>query len=180
MANLQETWLPILDYPNYEISSLGNIRQAFTKKPLKQRPNTRGYLIVGLRKEGVQKTFLVHRLVAIHFIENPDNKAEVNHRWGDKKDNRATELEWTTRKENEQHARRVLGKKSLFSNNASAVTGINSPRAKAVIKLLNGEVLKVYDLIAQVKDDGFNPAMVSHCCNKRRKTHKGFNWEYKN
>ncbi len=170
--------MPVNNFSNYAVSDQGEIKRVKDNKILKQRFNTRGYLIVGLRKEGRQTTFLVHRLVAIHFIPNPDNKAEVNHRLGIKDDNRASELEWMTRVENEEHARRVLGKKSLFSNSMVPPTGKDSHRAKSVVKECDGVVLKTYDFIQQVKEDGFSPAMVSHCCRGIRKTHKGFTWEY--
>jgi hypothetical protein len=63
-----------------------------------------GYLQIRLAKRPLQGTFLVHRLVAQHFIPNPENKPEVNHKWGNKEDNRASELEWVTEKENSQDA----------------------------------------------------------------------------
>ena len=62
------------------------------------------YKIVSYMENGKQKNIAVHRLVAIAFIPNPENKPEVNHINGDKSDNNVSNLEWVTRKENTQHA----------------------------------------------------------------------------
>jgi len=67
-------------------------------------PNRKGYYQVAMSENKNNKFPLLQRLVAIAFIPNPDNKPDVNHRFGDKSDNRASMLEWNTRAENIQHA----------------------------------------------------------------------------
>jgi len=70
-----------------------------------QSPNTDGYPCVTLRADGGnRKTLRVHQLVARLFVPNPDNKPEVNHRFGVKTDNHFSQLEWATHAENIQHA----------------------------------------------------------------------------
>lgn len=66
--------------------------------------NADGYLHVQLTDKGKTKDFLVHRLVAITHILNPENKKTVNHKNGDKHDNRLENLEWMTTSENVQHS----------------------------------------------------------------------------
>ena len=69
-------------------------------KEIKPRKNKDGYMQVNLCKNGKQKTFSVHRLLALHFIPNPENKTEVDHINGIRHDNRLENLRWLTRKEN--------------------------------------------------------------------------------
>jgi hypothetical protein len=71
---------------------------------LKQKINKYGYCEVTLYKEGKQKTFLVHRLLAKAFLPNPLNLPVVNHKNGIKSDNRLENLEWATYRENTNHA----------------------------------------------------------------------------
>ena len=84
--------------PAYEISNLGNIKHG--DKILKPTNDARGYLKIVI--DGHH--YKIHRLVAMHFKRNPDDKPIVNHKNGNKKDNRASNLEWVTQSENVQHA----------------------------------------------------------------------------
>ncbi len=116
-----EEWKDIPGYVGYyEVSSLGRVRsvprvvahadgrrQPVSGRVLKQNPDDWGYLLVSLNKNGKGVTSKVHRLVAIAFIPNPENKPEVNHKTGDKTANSVTDLEWSTGKENTDHARRL-------------------------------------------------------------------------
>lgn len=77
------------------------------EKLIKQCLNRKGYSMVGLMLYGKQTSIVVHRLVAIQWLQNPNNKPEVNHINGIKTDNRVENLEWVTTKENCQHASRI-------------------------------------------------------------------------
>lgn len=97
----------------YEVSTLGRVRR--NGKILKQS-NREGYRILTLSIDNKQKTMLVHRMVALRFIPNPENKPQVNHIDGDKANNMVTNLEWCTPGENEQHSYDVLGKVTWNKN----------------------------------------------------------------
>lgn len=66
--------------------------------------NRNGYAEVALTKDGSTKTIPLHRLIAKHFVPNPENKPCVNHKNGVKTDNRIANLEWVTKQENTKHA----------------------------------------------------------------------------
>lgn len=110
-------WFDIKGYEGlYQINKNGEVRSLphYTKfkngtayrkgKLLKIHDNGKGYLKVDLCKDGKQKRFFIHRLVAGTFIENPNNLPQVNHINGNKKDNRVENLEWVTASTNVNHA----------------------------------------------------------------------------
>lgn len=110
MKSMKEIWIPIKDYEDqYMISNLGRIKSLKRKGRknniiLKEGVDKCGYLFVSLTKNGISHTFYNHRLVALHFILNNENKLEVNHIDGNKKNNYFYNLEWVTHLENINHA----------------------------------------------------------------------------
>lgn len=101
-----ETWKRIEDFPDYMVSSLGNVisTKSGKAKVMRKRYHNRGYLQFILRNENGGKSFKGHRLVAAAFIPNDENKPQVNHINGVKDDNRVENLEWCTNLENAQHS----------------------------------------------------------------------------
>ena len=97
-------WCWIKDYENiYEISNNGDIKRYYKNgniRILKPTKNNKGYLFLSLCKKGEQKFFLIHRLIAIYFIPNPDNKPYIDHRDGDKLNNSISNLRWVSHQEN--------------------------------------------------------------------------------
>ena len=152
---------------NYSVSSTGRVRNDLTSREL--NPSTQqDYKHTTLQINGKSKRFRVHRLVAIAFIPNPENKPYVNHLNGNKSDNRVENLEWTTPQENTVHAWK---------------TGL----AVSVVKKevcqygLNGELISVYESIAEAcRKTNSIPEKVTMCCQRLRDTHNQFQWRYKN
>lgn len=100
---MAEIWKVIEGFEDYQISSWGRVMGKH--KIMKQHPNEKGYLMVGLRKNNREYKKRVHRLVAQNFIPNPDNLPQVNHKDGNPRNNSITNLEWTTNTDNNEHAK---------------------------------------------------------------------------
>lgn len=105
MGVRMEIWKEVRDFEGiYEISSLGRVKILRNGNIKKNWVYKSGYAYIVLTKNKVQKTFLVHRIVAKAFIPNPDKKEQVNHLNCNKSDNRVSNLEWCSRSENAFHA----------------------------------------------------------------------------
>ena len=89
----------------YACTTDGKIWSHRSKKFLKPTKNPRGYLHVTFTKDNKRYDYRVHRLVAMTFIDNPNNKEQVNHIDGDKLNNYLNNLEWVTAEENIEHAK---------------------------------------------------------------------------
>lgn len=106
-----ETWKDIEDFEGYQISNLGrvkslNYRHTKRERILQQRLGTEGYCQINLFKNGKKYAFLVHRLVAMAYIPNPNGKPQVNHIDECKTNNCVENLEWATAKENTNYGTR--------------------------------------------------------------------------
>ena len=108
--NTQEIWKAVADSNGiYHISDHGQVKslkygkERILKPSLVGRPGNQ-YLAVDLVIKDKRKMHKIHRLVAMAFIPNPENKPQVNHKDGNKLNNHIDNLEWATAKENQQHA----------------------------------------------------------------------------
>jgi hypothetical protein len=97
-----EVWKQVSGWDNYLVSNLGKVRNSKTGRILRQSIRG-GYCFVGLCQKSDSKTKPVHRLVAMAFIDNPENKEQVNHIDKNRSNNCASNLEWTTPLENNIH-----------------------------------------------------------------------------
>lgn len=107
------------------------------------------YLVMDLYKNGKRKTELVHRLIALTFIENKTNASDVNHKDGNRLNNELSNLEWVSRSENLKHSYRVLGRKCWMKG----MTGAKNSKSKKIKCLKNGELFKEYDSIMDAQRD---------------------------
>lgn len=103
-TELVEEYKDIQGYENYLISNLGNIKNKKTNKILSTYKNHNNYVYVSLYKNGKSNKIRVHRLVGKAFIQNPDNKPEIDHIDKKRDNNIFTNLRWATHSENMQHA----------------------------------------------------------------------------
>lgn len=169
-----EEWRTINDFPNYSVSNFGNVRNDATNKAMKLNLKG-GYYVVQLTNDVERKGFKVHRLVAQAFIENPENKSDVNHEDKNKLNNHVSNLTWMTRKENNQH--RCAG------------LVIKTNKNKPVVRLgLNDCVLEKYNSIEDAgiwaKNNGYTKTehngrnAIGNCVNGLSKKAYGFEWKY--
>lgn len=166
---MEEIWKDIKGYEDlYQISNMGNVRSlnySRTGKTEILRPGSdRGYLCVGLCKNGKAKTYRVHRLVAQAFIPNPDELPCINHIDEDKTNNRVENLEWC------DHA---------YNNNYGTRNERVGPnRGKSILCVETGEVYSSQQEAA--RRTGISQSHISAvCCKKpKRKTAGGFHWEF--
>jgi hypothetical protein len=130
---MNETWKDVRGYEGYyQVNSLGEIKSLervvkthnqhgetimkIQERVLSPGTNNHGYSTIVLYKNGGKKTFTAHRLVAIAFIPNTENKPEVNHKDGIKSHNWIANLEWDTTSENQKHAFNSDLKKPSYGN----------------------------------------------------------------
>lgn len=167
-----EEWLPINNYENYEVSSLGQIRNKKTNRILKSSSKG-GYLSVGLTNEINKKSFAVHRLVALAFIENPENKAQVNHKDKVRNNNTVSNLEWVSPLENNIHKCLTLEQKT---NQNLRIWRVDN----------NDTKIQIYDSICEAAnwcvENGYSPLLhtargnISCALNGKYKSSCGFKW----
>lgn len=134
IKNLEgEEWRPIFGWEDrYQISNMGRVKSLFSgEKLMSASQKQNGYIRVTLNRDHKNKDYYVHRLVAEAFIPNPNNLPEVNHRFGNKMDNRVTELEWSNRSLNNKHAYQELGRVSTFKDKC----GRQNPRSRPLIAI---------------------------------------------
>ena len=122
-------------------------------------------------------------MVAEHFISNPENKPQVNHKDGNKQNNYIDNLEWVTEKENIQHTYRTNLMNQSGENNAMyGRLGADNPNSIPIIQLnkYTNQKIKEYDSMASAgRELGVNVSKICECCKGRRLSAYGYKWEYK-
>ena len=147
---MAEEWKVIDGYNNnYSVSNKGNVKNNNTNKILKQAVNRGGYNKLCLSVNGKKKTELIHRLVALAFIPNPENKPHTDHINNIKTDNNVNNLRWATRSENQHNQK-------LSKANTSGVKGVsyNKSKKKWVAQIqLDGIAIHIgyFDTIEEAK-----------------------------
>ena len=181
-----ENWKNIKGYEGfYQVSNLGRIKSVerdiycqngivhhLKEKILVPALNNKGYQYVNLSKNGKGKLMLVHRLVAMAFIPNPENKPQVNHKDENPLNNCVDNLEWCTASYNALYGTR---NERIIQNRRSYKFG-NAPHAKPVFC---EELNKTFDCAKRVEEElGILGTSISNVCKGKRKTAGGFHWRY--
>ena len=178
---MKEVWKDIQGYEGkYQVSNLGNVKSVNYHRTKKERILTphkiSGYLIVKLYKNGIQKNFLIHRLVSQAFIENPENLPEVNHIDENKLNNRVDNLEFCDRKYNNNygsHNERGLETKKLRKCKNAEIPVLQFTK--------DGKFVNEYKSISEAaRCTGINQGNIVSCLKGRLLTAGGFVWKYKN
>lgn len=137
-----------------------------------KRPNKKGYDKVCLNLNGKTKSVFVHRLVAIAFIANPNNKPQVNHIDGNKSNNLVSNLEWCTNGENQIHAYR------LGLNKVTGRAGRKKRRVRQ-IDPITGIAMAEYGSLADAgRKTGANCVNIRKAALGQRKTAGGYQWAF--
>lgn len=162
-----EVWKDIPGFENYQISNYGNVKSlnyGRTGKPklLKPTVSGKGYLQVRLSKSGKPNALLVHRLVAMAFVQNLNNRKQINHKDENKFNNNADNLEWCDNQYNNTY------------------NGKHNKIAKPVIQRSKaGNEIARYESIREAeRKTGIKNITITRCCKGVYKTAGGYVWEY--
>lgn len=169
---MEEIWKEIPGYEClYQVSNKGRVRGLVRNKILKQSKLTGGYLNVWLSKGGKVKIKRVHRLVALAFLPNPQNKEYVNHIDKDVTNNNVDNLEWVTQSENQKHSYMVGRNINTHAAHEKKCKRINVYRNGELVMRFNSakECASALNLNYKV--------LIDSICQKWNQ-YKGFRFEY--
>lgn len=180
-----EIWKPVPGHLQYEVSNLGRVKRLPGYRDTRRGPayhkggilaprlRKAGYLGVGLYSKNKCKYYLVHRLVALAFIPNPNNYPQVNHKDENPANNRADNLEWCTSKYNNNYGTKGQRLSASFTNNRK--------RSKPVEQYTkDGLLIREFPSAAETaRQLGLYKSGVVSCCNGIYPTYHGFAFRYK-
>ena len=165
-------------FPSYYISNFGNIKH--DNNFLKKCIHSNGYEQVNIRIGNKYVTKLIHRLVAVAFIPNPDNKPCVDHIDGDKSNNRADNLRWVTTKENCNNpiTKSRLNKK-IGEYMVGRLGGLHQRAKQIAMYSICGDLIKTFLSVKDAqRETGLNDSNIVKCCKGIKKTCGGYIWAY--
>lgn len=165
-----EYWKDIEGYEGYyQISSHGRVKNVKTNLILTGDINNAGYKRVWLYTP-IKKRFFIHRLVAYHFCKGYKNDFIVNHKDGNKLNNKAKNLEWVTHSENDLHA---------YKYNLRKPNPCKFKHKIIAYDLNTHEIIKIYKNIQDCCDDlKVARSNVYNCCNNKQKSCRGYGLKY--
>lgn len=180
-----EKWKRVADFPSYEISNFGRVRNASGKVLKPQKNKTNGYYQIMLHN-GINgnkiKLHYLHRLVATYFLPPPaDGQTQINHKNGDRQNNTASNLQWkySSDKENFNAGIKVSRKVRVYKQ-------APTPKYYQIIRQLtqSGFCVASYLGYAKLKEKGYNPISVKNASKgkhnlkgKEHRKYKGYYWQ---
>lgn len=167
-------WKDIDGASLYKVSSNGDVVNKKTGKFRKWQDNGTGYYYVELTmNDGNKKKFYIHRLVAQAFIPNPDNLPEVNHIDEDKSNNSVDNLNWISKKGNNNYGTKVV--RTQITRNKNHCANAEKP---VICKNSNNEIVAVFNSIQEAaRLTSAYRANIQACLSGKRKTAGGYFWE---
>ena len=171
---MQEIWKPVVGWEGiYEVSNLGKVRNMYGVILIGWK--TKDYHYISLSKNGKNKKYRVHRLVAQAFIPNPKNLPVVNHIDENKLNNCVDNLEWCTQEEN---VCKYFGTKPKIKKPKIKDYHI----AKPILQLdKNGNFIKKWKSMMEIERNlNIKSGNISLCCNGKKPSAKGYIWRYAN
>lgn len=165
-----EIWKDIENYVGYyQVSSYGRVKNIKTGNILTGDINNNGYKRVCLYTP-VKKRFFIHRLVAYHFCEGYQDNLVVNHKDGNKQNNKADNLEWITRSENDLHA---------YKLNLRQPHSCQFKHRIIAYDINSDDIIKIYNNVQECCDDlKVARSNIYNCCNGKQKTCRGYKLKY--
>lgn len=181
---MKEIWKDIKDYEGmYQISDIGNVKSLNYRnlgyaKNLVPKRNNCGRMWVELTKNGCKKQMLVHRLVAMAFIDNPNHYPQINHKDENPANNCVDNLEWCTQSYNIQYTiNRHPRQRREIKNYSLKYRKISGREIEQVSQ--DGKVIKTWnDARTIFKETGMSQWSITQCCDGKRKQAYGFKWQY--
>lgn len=181
----EEIWKPITDFPNYEVSSKGQVKSKYKNIIMKLQKTYAGYLKITLKNnEGKYLSCSAHRLVAKEFIDNPENKPTVDHIDKDKQNNCVSNLRWATYKEQTIHVHENM----IFLKpiNYRPVYRINNDTNEIIYlheSLSHASLWIIDNKLTSIKNKNKNnisiiSSKISAVGNNKRNIAYGFKWKY--
>ena len=186
LISIQPKWVDIVGYENeYQVNQFGQIRTLKNSPKCKKfdllKPQTskkNGYVYQMLYKKGKQKLLRVHRIVAMAFLPNPNNLPQVNHKDGDKQNNKVDNLEWCMQSDNMLHAYKN-GLQTPSEKQRQAIINTNKLKQKKVVLIKDGITVKMFDSLSEAsRQTKISVSHISRCCTQKRNATNGVEWRF--